>query len=366
METMSRKLKSLTLLGSLFSSIFFCLPVAHAGAAELKMISKVEVPGKPLDSFDISYVDQKTNRYYLADRSNNAVDIVDGTSGKVVGQVHGFVGVNKDNDLAGPNGVLVIGDEAWAGDGDSSVKVIDLKTQTVVDTIKTGGTKRADEMAYDPKHQIFLVANDADDPPFVTLISTKPGHKILKKIVINDATDGIEQSIYYAPKGIFLMSIPELKGDKATGGVALIDPVKGEITHVMKVSNCEPAGLARGPGHNLIIGCNAGGKKSPLKPVTMVINGDSGAVVAAIPDMGAADEVAYSAKNGQYYITGRQMPNGPVLGVIDAKTNTLLQSIPTGGNAHSVATSDSTGHVFVPLPKTGGPCGGCIAVYSTQ
>jgi len=127
---MSRKLKSLTLLGSLLSSAFFCLPAAHAGAAELKMISKVEIPGTPLDSFDISYVDQKTNRYYLADRSNNAVDIVDGATGKVVGQVHGFVGVNKDNDLAGPNGVLVVGNEAWAGDGDSSVKVIDLKTQT--------------------------------------------------------------------------------------------------------------------------------------------------------------------------------------------------------------------------------------------
>jgi DNA-binding beta-propeller fold protein YncE len=361
-EMMSYKLKSLALLGSLFS----CVLTGHVGAAELKMISKVQVPGAPLDSFDISYVDQKKNRYYLADRSNKAVDIVDGATEKVVGQVPGFVGFDKDNDTAGPNGVLVIGNEAWAGDGDSSVKVIDLKSQTIVDTIKTGGKNRADEMAYDPKHHVFIVTNDADDPPFVTLISTKPGHKILKKIVFNDATDGIEQPIYYAPKSIFLMTVPEIKGDKSTGGIAMIDPLKGEVTNVMKVSDCTPAGLARGPGKNLVIGCNAGGKKSTLKPVTLIVNGDSGAVVASVPDMGAADEVAYSAKNGQYYISGRQMPDGPVLGVIDAKTNTLLQSIPTGGNAHSVATSDVNGHVFVPLPKTGGPCGGCIGVYSIQ
>ena len=359
---MSYKLKSLALLGSLFS----CVLTGHVGAAELKMVSKVQIPGAALDSFDISYVDQKTNRYYLADRSNKAVDIIDGTTEKVVGQVPGFVGFDKDNDTAGPNGVLVIGDEAWAGDGDSSVKVIDLKSQKIVDTIKTGGKNRADEMAYDPKHHIFIVTNDADDPPFVTLISTKPGHKILKKIVFKDATDGIEQPIYYAPKSIFLMTVPEIKGDKSTGGIAMIDPLKGEVTNVLKVSDCTPAGLARGPGKNLVIGCNAGGKKSTLKPVTLIVNGDSGAVVASVPDMGAADEVAYSAKNGQYYISGRQMPNGPVLGVIDAKTNTLLQSIPTGGNAHSVATSDVNGHVFVPLPKTGGPCGGCIGVYSTQ
>lgn len=359
---MSNKHKTLALLGC-----WFCwLMAAPAGAAELKPIAQIGIPGAALDSFDISYVDQKTNRYYLADRSNKAIDIIDGSSGKVVGQVPGFVGFDQDNDTAGPNGVLVIGDEAWAGDGDSTVKVIDLKTQTIVDTIKTGGKKRADEMAYDPKHHIFLVANDADDPPFVTLISTRPGHRILKKIVIDGATDGIEQSIYYAPKGIFLMSVPELKGDPASGGIAQIDPRQGALTGIIKISNCRPAGLVRGPAHRVLIGCNAGSEKSKLKPVTLVIDGDSGAVVAAIPGIGAADEVAYSAKNGQYYISARQMPGGPVLGVIDARTDTLLQSIPTGGNAHSVAASEMNGHVFVPLPKTGGPCGGCIAVYGKQ
>jgi hypothetical protein len=364
MEMMSRKLKSLALLGSLFS----CMLASHAGAAELKMIAKVQVPGEPLDSFDISYVDQKTNQYFLADRSNKAVDIVDGTTLKVIGQVPGFVGVpaDKDNDTAGPNGVLTVDNEIWAGDGDSSVKVIDRKTRKIVDTIRTGGKKRADEMAYDPKHHIFIVANDADDPPFVTLISTRPGHKVLGKIDFNDASDGIEQPIYYAPKGVFMMSVPEIKGDKSTGGLAVIDPVKGEVTKTMKISNCIPAGLARGPGNNLVIGCNAGSKKSGLKPVILIVSADDGSVVTTVQGMGAADEVAYSAKNGQYYISARQMPNGPVLGVIDAKTNTLLQSIPTGGNSHSVAASDANGHVFVPLPKTGGPCGGCIAVYSTQ
>lgn len=359
---MSRKLKSLALLGTLLS----CVLATRVGAAELKMISKIQVPGAPLDSFDIGYVDQKTNRYYLADRSNKSIDIFDVKTESIIGQIPGFVGFDKSNDSAGPNGVLVIGNEAWAGDGDSSVKVIDLKTKEIVDTIKTGGKSRADEMAYDPKHHVFLVTNDADDPPFVTLISTKPGHKILAKIDFKDATDGIEQPVYYAPKGVFMMSIPQLKGDKSTGGIAVIDPVKGEVTNTMQISDCIPAGLARGPDNRLVIGCNAGSKKSGLKPITLIVSADDGAVVATIPDMGAADEVAYSPKNGQYYISGRQMPNGPVLGVIDAKTNTLLQSIPTGGNAHSVATSDANGHVFVPLPKTGGPCGGCIGVFSNQ
>jgi DNA-binding beta-propeller fold protein YncE len=359
---MTRNIKSLALLSSLLSYLL----VGQVCAAEFKMLSKVELPGVALESFDISYVDQKTHRFYLADRSNKAIDIVDASTGKFIGHVPGFVGLGKSNDTAGPNGVVVIGNEVWAGDGDSTVKIIDLKTDKIVDTIQTGGKKRADEVAYDPKNQVFIVANDADEPPFVTLISTKQGHKIIKKIDLLDATGGVEQSVYYAPKGIFLTAIPQLNGDQATGGIAMIDPVKGEITNVMKVADCLPAGLARGPGHNLVIGCNAGSKKSNMKPVTLVLNADTGAIVAKIADIGAADEVAYNARKGQYYITGRQMPNGPVLGVIDAKTNVLLRSIPTGGNAHSVAASDSNGYVFLPEPKTGGPCGGCIAVYGIR
>ncbi len=50
-----------------------------------------------------------------------------------------------------------------------------------------GGNHRADEVAFDPRHQIFIVANPADEPfPFVTLISTIPDanghHHIIKKI----------------------------------------------------------------------------------------------------------------------------------------------------------------------------------------
>lgn len=84
----SRKLNSLALLGSLLSGII----VSHASASELKMISQIQVPGEPLDAFDISFVDQKTGYYYLADRSNNAVDMVDGKTLKVSAQVRGFLG----------------------------------------------------------------------------------------------------------------------------------------------------------------------------------------------------------------------------------------------------------------------------------
>ena len=48
-----------------------------AGAKELKQIGTIKMPGATLESFDIGWVDQATNRYFLADRSNKSVDIID-------------------------------------------------------------------------------------------------------------------------------------------------------------------------------------------------------------------------------------------------------------------------------------------------
>src|SRR6516165_10085410 len=110
-----------------------------ANAAELRQIGTISIPGAPLNSFDISWIDQSTGMYYLADRSNKGIDVVDTKKGAYVGRIEGMVGpiMKKDgtccnNDKSGPNGVVTVdGKEAWVGDGDSTVKVIDLKTMKI-------------------------------------------------------------------------------------------------------------------------------------------------------------------------------------------------------------------------------------------
>src|SRR5438105_6703456 len=57
-------------------------------------------------SFDISWVDQATRTYYLADRSNAVVEVVDTTSNTLIKQLSGgFAGFAGSNDRSGPNGV---------------------------------------------------------------------------------------------------------------------------------------------------------------------------------------------------------------------------------------------------------------------
>ncbi len=100
--------------------------------------------GTGLGAFDISFADPKTGLYVLADRTNGAVDFFDASDDTYVGRVGGFQGVvciqadgTANNGISGPDGVVIVGSkEVWAGDGDSTLKVIDIATFNVTDTIK--------------------------------------------------------------------------------------------------------------------------------------------------------------------------------------------------------------------------------------
>ena len=340
---------------------------AIAAAGELRPIGTIDVPGAKLANFDISAIDPATGRYYLSDRSNKAVDIFDTTKDAYVGRVGSFVGVvmkdgKVDSDASGPDGVAVVGTEIWAGDGDSTVKVIDPASGKTVATLPSGGQTRVDEMAYDPKDQALIAVNNAEDPPFATVTSTKPGHAVIGKVVFPDAGDGAEQPAYNPEDGMFYMSFPQVGKDPKTGAVAVIDPKAGTLVKMLPVDGCHPAGLAFGPGGNFVLGCDADGREMPAEIVVM--NARSGAVVATVPGIGGADMVNYNARNGQYYTASRNNPGGPALGVIDASTNKLVQVIPIkGGAPHSVTSSEANGHVYLPVGAVGGG-DGAIHVFA--
>src|SRR5437588_7044716 len=125
----------------------------------------------PLKSFDISFVERSSQTYYLADRSNKAVDIFDASSNTFETRLTGsppFIGDTGNPDTSGPNGVVVVHDrdELWVGDGMSRVPGFDLRTNSWVATISTGNSvTRGDGLAYDQKDKLIHISNDADTPP---------------------------------------------------------------------------------------------------------------------------------------------------------------------------------------------------------
>ena len=88
------------------------------------------------------------------------------------------------NDFSGPDGVITVENkELWVGDGNSRVWVFDATSGNPVPYRKVqqirsppagqaATNNRADELCYDLADHLVMVANNADSPPFASIIST--------------------------------------------------------------------------------------------------------------------------------------------------------------------------------------------------
>jgi hypothetical protein len=354
--------------------------------------------GQKVISFDISYDDPALGLYFLADRTNKAVDVVDVQTNQVVEQLTAnFAGIVGSNfNQAGPNGILTVGHRfLWAGDFGSGlgglVKVIDLTNGSLVATINTGGTARADELCYDPVDHVILIANDAEPlppsgtGPYVTFINSQT-YQVLGQIFMNGqngsplATNGIEQCQWSRKTDKFYLNIPEVNGpgtDAAPGAVLVIHPTKMKIVKTFNIPHdqCEgPQGMAIGPENQILLGCN-----DPLKdvPSTVVINLHNGNVIHVLRNEDGSDQVWFNHGDGHYFLAESGGANPQHLGVVDAQTGKEDRSPQTGlagkGGVHSVAADATTLKVFVPIATTSGAgvCSsvggddsdGCIAVF---
>src|SRR6266566_1315574 len=161
-STKTRLTWSLTILlvlAAIATSVTYVVSkhLAQDGPHRLRQVALItgpDIPPRGLWAFDIGFVDDQSQVYYLADASNASVDLIDTRTDRLIGQIGGFRGFHGSRETQGPGGVLVddLG-QLWVSDGDSTVKVTDLSSRTIVATLNTGGEKRADEMAYDPQDQ---------------------------------------------------------------------------------------------------------------------------------------------------------------------------------------------------------------------
>ena len=200
-------------------------------------IAVMEVPqaspyGKPFAVWDLVSHDPVNRRLYVTDRSHAAIAVFDTVRDQPIGQLKGgFVGsvccepdrTSNFNEVSGPNGAIVtppynatgtrdnrpLGN-LWVSDGNSTLKVFNLDTDTVpvahndntatqsFGTVVTGlpvlnidecgrgppyvgtypnnnpcGDERADEPSFDPDHNRLIVTNgDGPNGAFVTMVDT--------------------------------------------------------------------------------------------------------------------------------------------------------------------------------------------------
>jgi DNA-binding beta-propeller fold protein YncE len=319
-----------------------------------------------LESFDISWVDPRTETYVFTDRSNKGLDVFDASNGQFIRNISGFKGLNTGGacNNGGPNGVVIVpgredddghgntegfhssdhggGDrgQAWAPDGDSTVKVVDLNSGHITATLSTGGHCRADELAYDPHDRIVAVANDQETPPYLTFFSAEGGHSNLGQLQFTGAT-GLEQTAYDPDSRHFWVAIPTTTANPA-GELDEIDPVARTILfHFPMNTGCNPTGLAMGPHQEALTACKTGAQ---------IVNLEAHSFVALITAAAGADEVWFNPGDHNYYVPVSAAGN---LYVIDGQGHSLVDTValPGGTKAgtHSVAANARNNFVFMPV-----------------
>jgi DNA-binding beta-propeller fold protein YncE len=349
--------------------------------AEPNVTFETTLPPKTA-SFDISFVKNQIGKYILADRTNNAVDLfnasaVPPTFAGGIGS-GGFVGPGP-TPRRGPNGVLIDNNNnVWAGDGPGSacttaacrcesngtpITTSMVKEYTLAVSsgatgrlacLDTGGNGRADEMAFDPRNDLLLVANDIDN--FLSLIKTSGTPKIVDQFFYADNDvgkpasarglstpgGGIEQSVWDPQQGFFYQALPQ---GSTVGRVDVFNPKPGKLVllRTINVPDCTngPSGLAINNSDELLGACDNG---------VALIDANSGKVtiLPKSSTIGGGDEIWFDPGSNAWYVSHT---DGGQLGVVSNSPGNPIKVVTcssSGACGHSIAvfTASSTKSVI--------------------
>jgi hypothetical protein len=337
-----------------------------------KLLTTITIPGG-LTGFDISWVDSEAGRYYLADRGNATaippvpprIDVIDTEHDSFLDSItlptgpNGVVAIHRTGDRPEQDqpGTLVVGLTNHMGMNDSGALFIDLAHPTSTVFVSTNGNHRADELAFDPRDHIILIANDQDTPaPFVSFITTTNPPHVLGTIVYDGnsgnpkSTGGIEQPVWDGAKKRFYIAIPSTAGNPS-GEVDEIDPIARKITHIFPTT-CMPAGLALIPGQRLMTSCG---------DVLTIANG----TIVHTTGVGG-DEIWFNRGDDRVYFGGGldriSVPVVSALPHFDLITTLTVgtSSVTPAHTTHSVAADSENNHIFVPVSHEG------VKVYTDE
>jgi len=340
-------------------------------------------------SYDIGAVAGTT--YYYTDRNNLAVNAIDIPTLKLTAQITGvganaFAGLKPSNANSGPDGLNPVGTLLFAGDV-NSVKVIDPVAKQVTKTIVTGiEGVRSDEGCYDAVHGIYMISTPEAAIPYATFINAV-SQSVVATVTFADGAGapsaGLEACRYDAGSDTFFVNNDgttanphgELDALPGTAVRAIAPGATVNYTTLAGVKmysegNCDPTGLALGPGTDIAVGCREGTTAAPL--LVQILNRSTGNIIASV-NAGGGDQLEYDAGSNRYYNAGSRWtasgnaavggacsaasPCTPVLSIIDATTHAVVAQVPTGNNAHSVAVDPVSGQVFMPISSAAAPAG---------
>jgi len=274
----------------LLTFMVFALFPAHIGAQTkepLKLVATIPLPGLKDGDFDHFALDIDGHRLFLTDEENDKVDVLDIASNTRTYTIEG---------AKAPHAILYRRDlkKLFIVEGDASaVRVYDSDTYKPVSEVKVSAD--ADSAAFDSATNYLYVVNggrEAHTPySLISVIDTNASKKLHDIKVDSNRVEAI----------VLEKSGPRLfcnfTGKNAVG---VLDRNKGALLATWPLPPGDKVNVAMAfdeANRRLFVSTRTPGK-------LIVLNSDSGKVIAELPAVGMVDDAAYDAKYKRIYLAG--------------------------------------------------------------
>ena len=290
-------------------SLFSGVATKAQDGTPLKLAHTIPLPGLKDGDFDHFAPDVDGHRLFLTAEENGKVEVLDTSTNQLIRTI---------DDLKAPHAILYRKDlkKLFIVDGDASaVKIYDSENYQKVGEIKVAID--ADSIAYDPAtSQMYVVTGgrEAHTPySLISVIDTNSAKK-LRDIKIN--SNHVEAIVLEKSGPRMFCNIT------GQNTVQVLDRNKGTVLATWPLPAGDKSNVAMAfdeADHRLFVVTRTPGK-------LIVLNSDTGKVVAEVAAVGMVDDMAYDAKQKRIYVAGDQFVD--VFNQKDADHYALLGKIP--------------------------------------
>lgn len=291
-----------------------CAPNGSPGYKVVQSISLGD-PGR----WDYVVVDANTHRVYIA--HGDGVTVVDGTAGKIVGQVKGLPGGTHGIAISTPNG------RGYTDDGENGlVKSFDLQTFEIKKTIKA--RMDADAITLDPSSgHVFVMDGDSGK---VTVVDPVSDTAIAE-------FDGGQKLEYATADGAGNLYI----NGAGKREILRVDTRSNTITARWPVPDCEsPHGMAIDPEHHRVF-------TSCINEKLVVVNTETGAVLATLPIGKGSDAAAFDPIRHLIFSSNGRDGTLTVIQQVNSDTYKVRETVTTQVMGRTMAIDPTNGRLFI-------------------
>ncbi|SRR5579883_727685 len=332
-------------VGSLFSAalaipLLVAFLTASANAAEpatLELLQTIRLTGKN-GRLDHLAIDGKHGRLFVANLSNDSLDIVDLKEGKFLKQISGqkkIQGIAYAEDL----------DRIFVGNGVSGeCNVFDGRDFTLLKSIKLPGS---DNVRYSPGRRLVYVGHAEK---MLSVIDAQT-YEVKADIPLPGRPEGFQLETK-RPR-LYLNTVDPTR-------LVVVDTDKNNVLHryPLKLADRAYPMAVDEADHRLFLGCRN-------KPSVVIVDSETGKEVTSVAIPEDIDDLFYDAKNKRLYASC----GASELAVIrqrDADHYENVESIPTAKLARTCFFDPAGERLYLIVPRQEGEEGPSIRVYQPR